>query len=133
QRRQARDQRRATDLGMTRQCTDAQPAVMLGNGVEPDYAVDVDKKSRLEQAHVEGRHEALATGENLRLVPLCGEDGKDLIERARPHIAQPRRFQCLLLVRDGSLASLPGTPNARPRGGRERWTPHVAPLTMVRK
>jgi len=69
---------------------------MLLDAAKPGDAVDVDEEARLQKAHVERRHQALAAGQQLRLIAMLGEKIERLLERRGAAIGKVRRLQSIL-------------------------------------
>ncbi len=79
-------------VGLADDGADPQSAAVVRNAVQPGDAVDVDEERRPEQAHVERGNEALAAGEDLRVVAAFGERRERVVERLGADVVERRRF-----------------------------------------
>ena len=87
---------RGAALRTTRfQGADLDLAVFMDRAAEPADAVDVDQQRRRRQAHVEGRNQALAAGEQAGVFLAEQRDG--LFGRVRAPIGEWRRLQVVVL------------------------------------
>jgi len=72
-------QPRITDHG-----TDMQrPVQSHFQPIEAQHPVQIHEHGRLDEAEVHGRHQALAAGEEPSLFPMCGLEGKRLLQGLR--------------------------------------------------
>src|SRR5579859_2050612 len=96
---------------MTRHRANRQTIMLLTDRGEIGHAIDIHQMRRLSQAHIEQRHEALATSEYLSLVRVGHELGQRLVAGRGIMIYKARRFHAL---------APPAIPSHRPQYGRRR-------------
>ncbi len=65
--------------------------VVLVELVEPGDAVEVDERARRGEAQLHQGDEALASGQDLRLVPVALEDRKRLVQARRGEVLETGR------------------------------------------
>jgi len=80
ERRVTRHQRGVLQRVVPREGADDEGVALHGDTIEPRHTIDVDEGRRRGQAHVEGGHQALATGEDAAVRPVAREQRESLVE-----------------------------------------------------
>ena len=88
----AADQLRALDGVLPRESADGHAAVVLTHVGEVGEPVDVDDDARMGEPEVQHRDQALAAGQDLRLIPVVMEVREGFVERAGGEIVESGRL-----------------------------------------
>jgi hypothetical protein len=97
----------AGDGGMGGTGADPVLAVDLADAVEAGHAADVDEQARLRQPVFHERQEAVATGQDLGLTPVVGQQPQGVVQAHGPEVLELRRDH---------RRSSPSLPSARTKG-----------------
>jgi hypothetical protein len=82
------DRVRAGDLAVAGHGPDHQAAVLDAGSREPGHAVEVDHDLGRREAQVHQRHEALAAGQDLGVLPVLGEERDALLRGRRREVLE---------------------------------------------
>ena len=100
ERRVLPDDRRGQHVGVPRQSADHKPIALDRNPAELGNTIDVDQPLRCDQPQVHHRNQALAAGQNFRLVAVLSQRGENAVQIDRANVLEGWRFH------DPSLAVL---------------------------
>ena len=103
-RRGGRDHRIALDLAMPRQRAEPQASVRALDEFQAVQMGDVDQHGRGEEAHVEGRDEALPAGDRYRVIAMLDEALERLVKVSGAGEGKSRRFHLVWFLLSGSCS-----------------------------
>ena len=86
---------RALELALAHEGADPQRSARLRHAVESGHAIDVDEHGRPGQPEVQHRGQALAAGQDLRLVAVATQVVERLVDRARIDVVERRRLHAV--------------------------------------